>query len=103
MVASRLARLASASPSRLDHCDVDLGHLHHRFECPLGRCTIRVGQRCREGAGDDLLRHTPLVLAPATDACFAPIADYRVPQPVGFGLVIGGDLGVQSQEVMVHS
>ena len=45
-----------------------------------------------EGARRDLPRQAPLVLAPAAGAFLAAVADDRVPQAVGFGLVVGRDL-----------
>ena len=45
-----------------------------------------------QGARRDLPRQAPLVLAPAACAFLAAIADDRVPQAVGFGLVVGRDL-----------
>ena len=49
---------------------------------------IAVGQ----GARRDLPRQAPLVLAPAARALLAAVADDRVPQAVGLGLVVGRDL-----------
>ena len=49
---------------------------------------IAVGQ----GARRDLPRQSPLVLAPAACAFLAAVSDDRVPQAVGFGLVVGRNL-----------
>ena len=86
------AQPVSAAPGHLDRSDVDLSHLHHRFENALGRRAIGVGQRVNEDARRDLPRQTPPVLAPAALALLAAVSDDRVPQAVGFCLIIGGDL-----------
>jgi len=44
----------SAPARRLDRCDVDLGHLHHRVEHPLGRDAIGVGERFKKDPRRDL-------------------------------------------------
>src|SRR5512134_1991619 len=82
----------SAAPGRFDRSDVDLSHLHHRFEGALGRRAIGIGERGNQGAWRDLPRQAPLVLAPSAFAFLTAIADDRVPQAVGFGLVVGRNL-----------
>ena len=69
-----------------------LRHFHHRLEGALGRGAIRVGDGGGEGAWRDLPRQAPFVLAPAAGAFLAAVADDRVPQAVGFGLVVGRHL-----------
>ena len=82
----------SAPPRRLDRGNVDFSHRHHGFECALGDRRIGVGYRRDEGARHDLPLQAPPILAPAALACLPAIADDRVPQAVGFGLVVGSDL-----------
>src|SRR5450631_79705 len=85
--------LASGAQSRrLDRGDVYLFHWHHRFERAFGRCGIVVGERGNKGARGNLPRHAPPVLTPATLAFLAAILHDRIPQAVGFGLVVGRDL-----------
>ena len=81
-----------APPRRLDYGDVYLLHWHHCFERALCRCWIAIRERCNKGAWGDLPRHAPLVLTPAALAFLAAISHDRVPQAVGFGLVVGRDL-----------
>src|SRR5262252_8745108 len=80
------------APGRFDRGDVDLSHVHHRLESALGRRAIRIGDCVSEGAGRDLPRQAPLVLAPAACAFLSAISDDCVPQAVGFGLVVGRNL-----------
>jgi hypothetical protein len=49
-----LIRALSAPPRRLDGCDVDLSHGHHRVECPLGGSPIGVGYRFDQRERSDL-------------------------------------------------
>ena len=72
-------RHASAAPGRFNRGDVDLLHLHHRFEGALGCRAVRVGDGGHQGARCDLPRQPPLVLAPPARAYLAAIADDRVP------------------------
>ncbi len=69
-----------------------LAHLHHGVEHALGRRRVATHDRVGEGAWRDLPGETPFVLAPAAGALLATVADDRVPQAIGFGLVVGGDL-----------
>jgi hypothetical protein len=48
--------------------------------------------RVSQGAWRDLPRQAPLVLAPAARAFLAAVFDDRVPQAVGFGLIVGRHL-----------
>ena len=82
---------ASAAPRGLDGGDVDLAHRHHRFENALGHGGIGIGIAFGERARGDLPRQAPTILAPAAFAFLAAVVDDRVPQPVGLGLVVGGD------------
>jgi len=82
---------ASAPPRRLDGGDVDLPHRHHRREGPLGLTATSckgVGQRAR----GDLPGEAPPVLAPATLAFLAAMADDRVPVAVRLFLIVRRDL-----------
>src|SRR5688572_7800910 len=91
---------ASTAPGRFDRSDVNLSHLHHRFESALGRRAVRIGDRGSEGAWRDLPRQAPLVLAPAACAFLAAVSDNRIPQAVGFGLVVGCNLKGKSLVVL---
>lgn len=84
--------LSSASSCRFDSRDVDFFHLHHRFEGALGCRAIRIGDGIGEGTWRDLPRQAPFVLAPAACAFLAAVFDNRVPQAIGFGLVVGRKL-----------
>ncbi len=81
-----------ATPCRFDCCDVDLSHFHHGLERAFGCGGIRVDDCRNERARRDLPRQAPLVLAPAAGAFVAAVSDDRVPQAVGFSLVIGCNL-----------
>src|SRR5947207_9961273 len=84
-------RLQSPPPRRLDRGNVDLLHRHHRFEgalCLIATCRERVGQHAR----GDLPGEAPAILAPATLAFLAPIADDRVPVAVRLFLIVRCDL-----------
>ncbi|AEM42640.1 hypothetical protein KVU_PA0223 (plasmid) [Ketogulonicigenium vulgare WSH-001] len=66
-------------------------HGHHRGKGAggfLAACHHRLGQ----GAGGDLPRDAPPVLAPAAFTFLPAIADNGVPIQVGFGLILGQDL-----------
>ena len=81
----------SAPPRCLDGGDVDLFHVHHRFEdtlCFLATSRQRIGQRAR----GDLPGEAPAVLAPTARAFLATIADDRVPVTVRLFLIIRRDL-----------
>jgi hypothetical protein len=80
-----------AAHSRLDLDDVDLPHIHHRFECAL-RHIATLGHRLGQDARRDLPRQAPFVLAPATRTLCAAVTDDRVPITVGLHLVVGGNL-----------
>src|SRR5690606_33368028 len=82
----------SAATCGLDGGDVDLAHLHHRFERAPGRGAVRIGEGLGQGARRDLPRQPPLVLAPAAGAFFAAVSDDGVPQAVCLFLVVGRDL-----------
>ena len=91
----RQAATASTSSPRercFDGGDVDLLHLHHRLEGTFRGGPVGVDDRVEQHPRGDLPRHAPLVLAPATGALAAVVVDDRVPQTVGLGLVVGGDL-----------
>src|SRR5215213_810040 len=82
---------ASTFPGRVDGSDVDLLHLHHRREGPLGLATAgreRIGERARR----DLPGEPPSVLTPAALALLPAIADDRVPITVRLFLSVGRDL-----------
>src|SRR5690349_8322900 len=98
--ATRRPAPTSAPPGRFDGSDVDLPHLHHRFESPLGGRAIGIGERVDEGAWRDLPRQAPFVLAPAAGAFLAAVADDGVPQTVRFGLVVRRDLERESLVVL---
>src|SRR5690606_21485791 len=89
---ARLGSNALTLQCRFDRSNVDLAHLHHRFERALGRRPIRAGIGGRQYAGRDLPRQAPFVLAPAAFAFLAAVTDDRVPQAVRLGLVVGCDL-----------
>src|SRR6478672_7681662 len=76
---------------RLDLGDVNLLHLHHRFERPLRYLAV-FGQRLGQDPRCDLPGQAPFVLAPATRALRAAVADDRVPITVSLRLIVGGDL-----------
>ena len=83
--------MGSAAPRRYDCGDVNFGHVHHHVERAAGFLAAD-GHRLDKHAGGDLPAEAPFVLAPAAGAFLAAIADDRIPMPIGFGLVIGGDL-----------
>src|SRR3546814_2445892 len=85
-------RCALPASRRLDRGDVDLAHLHHGVEGAFGRGSVGAGEGLGQGAGRDLPRQAPLVLAPAAGTFLAAVVDDRVPQAIGLGLVVGGDL-----------
>src|SRR5690606_41358154 len=62
------------SPRRLDARDVDAGHLRHRLECAL-RLIPSDGKCLGQHSGSNLPRDAPFVLAPATGAFLAAVAD----------------------------
>src|SRR5260221_12958735 len=79
------------APSCLDGGDVDLLHRHHCREGTLCLGSTR-GQGVRERTRRDLPGKAPAVLAPATGAFLAAIADDRVPVAVRFLLIVRSDL-----------
>src|SRR3982751_5793695 len=62
-VSLRIGGLASAGG--FDLGDVDLAHVHHRLERPLGRGAVGIVHGFEEHAGRYLPREAPFVLAPA--------------------------------------
>lgn len=82
----------SAAPGRFDRRDVDFSHLHHRLESALGCGTIGIGDGGNESARCDLPRQSPLVLAPSAGTFLTAVAYDRVPQAVGFRLVVSRNL-----------
>src|SRR5262245_19268565 len=80
-----------APPRGVDPGDVDLLHRHHRVERALG-LGAPLGKRLGQGAGGDLPGEAPAILAPATFALLAFVADDRVPVAVRFLLVVRRDL-----------
>jgi hypothetical protein len=89
---SGLSRDLSPPPRLLNPRNLNLRHPHHRVEHPPRRLAVRAGQRIDQRARRDLPVQAPLVLAPAAGAGLAAVVDEGVPQAVGFGLVVGGDL-----------
>jgi hypothetical protein len=87
-----ILRIGSTLSRGLNRGDVDLAHRHHRFEHSLASGGIGIGHAIGKGARGDLPRQAPLVLAPAALALLPAVADDGVPQPIGLGLVVGGDL-----------
>src|SRR3546814_7197197 len=73
-------RCALPASRRLDRGDVDLAHLHHGVEGAFGRGSVGAGEGLGQGAGRDLPRQAPLVLAPAAGTFLAAVVDDRVPQ-----------------------
>src|SRR3954447_18537693 len=59
---------ALAAERRFDLGDVDLFHIHHRFERALGGAAIGIVHRLEQDARCDLPGKAPLVLAPAAHA-----------------------------------
>src|SRR5512143_3230297 len=90
MPTSKLA--TSTAARRLDCGDVDLVHLHHRIERALCGSAIGIGDRFCQGDRRNLPGQSPPVLAPATRALLAAVADDRVPVAMRFGLVTRCDL-----------
>src|SRR5262249_42198519 len=88
----RFLGLTSTAAGRLDCCDVDLLHLHHRIERALGGSGIGIGDRFRQGDRRNLPGQSPFVLAPAARALLAAVAHDRVPVPIRFRLVRRCDL-----------
>src|SRR6188768_1196456 len=89
---SWLIGATSTATRRLDRCDVDLLHLHHRIERALGGSGIGIGYRLGKSDRRDLPGQSPFVLAPAARTLLAAVADDRVPIAIRFGLVGGCDL-----------
>src|SRR5262249_14641546 len=87
-----LLPLCRPSPPRLDLGDVDILHGHRRLERALGRGAVRVFDRFDQGARRDLPVQAPLVFTPSARAFLTAVPDNRIPQPVGFGLIVGRDL-----------
>ena len=72
--------------------DIDPAHRHHRLEGAPGRRAVGAGDGFAENTRGDLPGDAPFVAAPAAGAFLAAIVDDGVPQAVGLGLVVGGDL-----------
>ena len=87
----RRRRHRRSANRRFDLRDVDLLHLHHRFERAPGLFTA--GRECvGEDGWGDLPGHSPLVLAPAALAFLTAIRDDGVPVAIGFFLTGRRDL-----------
>src|SRR5690349_4259264 len=80
-----------AAARGFDRGDVDLLHLHHRFEGAL-RFVAADRQRVGEDAWRDLPGDAPAILAPPALALLTGVADDRVPVAVGLLLGVGRDL-----------
>ena len=77
---------------RLDCGNVNLFHLHHRIERPLGGIGIGIVDRSRQGDRRNLPGQSPFVLAPAARALLTAVADDGVPVAIRFVLVNSRDL-----------
>src|SRR3954447_7673551 len=75
----------------LDPGDVDLAHRHHRLERSPGCGLVGIAVGPQQGAGRDLPRKAPAILAPVASAFLPAIADDGVPITVGLFLVVGHD------------
>ena len=84
--------MSVAAHRRLDLRHVDFRHRHHGVEGALGHRTITAGVGLGQHPRGDLPGQAPAVLAPATFAGLAAIADDRIPLAGGFGLVLGHHL-----------
>src|SRR3546814_2884050 len=93
-------RCALPASRRLDRGDVDLAHLHPGVEGAFGRGSVGAGDGLGQGAGRDLPRQAPLVLAPAAGTLLAAVVDDRVPTAIGLGLVVGGVLARERLAVL---
>ncbi len=95
----RLAEPSSPKTRDFDFVDVDFAHLHHRGKGALGLGTA-CGYRADEGAGRDLPRQPPTILAPAARAFLATATDDRIPIAVSFLLRVCRDL--KEKNLAVH-
>ena len=88
-----LSKIATSTAARrLDCCDVDLSHFHHRIARALGGTGLGMGYRFAQSNRRNLPGQAPFVLAPPARTLFAAVADDCVPVTIGFGLVGRGDL-----------
>src|SRR3569833_2651245 len=74
--------------------------MDHRLERALGSGAIGIGDSGGERAWRDLPRQAPLVLAPAAGALLTAVVHDRMPQAVGFGLVVSRNLKRKSLAVL---
>jgi hypothetical protein len=77
---------------RLNRSDVDFLHGHHRVKGPFGGSTVWTGERLRQDGRRNLPVQPPFVLAPATLALLATVADNGFPVAIRLSLVVGRHL-----------
>lgn len=78
-----LDRRSLTTNCRLNRGDIYFFHRHHGIERPLGCGVIGAGIRLDQHDRGDLPRDTPFVFAPAAFALLAPVANDRIPIPIG--------------------